>query len=274
MIYDLMRPDRVAMGVKGSDRWGEGRGPRVDLVLATLAFVTVAGVLLFYVEGSALSSASKVGEVATVSTTGTPCSSPDLPQLAQQIEQTPQFGGLSGGSCYNYLGGASQTITFATYNGTIVYPCGTDPVQVPESEIIVTLTSSQEVAGGRLVNGSAPQVTCGRAPAVEVVSLRDVESTIPAVPQLNLTLSVPAGGSAVASLQASITLDGGSQVFKFGGVTAAAPLGPGSWASSTEIVLSNLAFSANEVYPVLISGTLAAGGSFSLLVHAQVAQAP
>ena len=102
----------------------------------------------------------------------------------------------------------------------------------------------------------------------------DVESTIPAVPQLNVTLGVPPGEGPVASLKAVLTLDGGSQTFRFGGVTSASPLRALGSASSTEITLSNLSFNADEVYPMSISGTYENGQAFSYLVHVEIAQVP
>ncbi len=107
-----------------------------------------------------------------------------------------------------------------------------------------------------------------------MASVSDVESTIPAVPQLNVTLTVPAGGSPVASLKAVLTLDGGSQTFLFRSVTSASPLKPPGSASSTEIVLSNLSFNADEVYPMAVSGTYQDGQAFSYLVHVEIAQVP
>ena len=120
-------------------------------------------------------------------------------------------------------------MTFANYNGTISYPCGDAPLQVPASVILVNVTASQSVLSAQLVAPSQlayPHESCPPSVPLDVVSVADVESTIPAVPQLNVTLTVPAGGSPVASLKAVLTLDGGSQTFLFRSVTSASPLKP------------------------------------------------
>ena len=263
--------------MKGSDKWGQGSGPRIEIVLAALVAVSLVGVYFFYLEGSGLNSPTRAGEVTTVSTTGVACDSDSLPQLAQSVEQDPTFASLSDGLCYHYLGDSSGVLTFAYYDGTISYPCGDAPLQAPASEILVNVTSAHKVASARLLAQSEVAVrgeSCGPPAPVDVVSLQDVESTIPAVPQLNLTLAVPGGGHPVASLKAVLTLNGGSQVFKFGTVTSGEPLSPSMSASSTEIVLSNLTFKASEVYPMIVSGTLDSGQAFSFLVHVQVAQIP
>ena len=264
--------------MKGSDKWGQGGGPRirVEVVLAALVVATLVGVY-FYIEGHALSSGVQVGTVTAISTTGVQCDDSSMPEAAQAIEQDPTFTGLSGGLCYNYLGESQATMTFANYNGTIAYPCGDAPQQPPASEILVNVTGSQSILLARLLDSSQvgyEQQACGTSVPLHVASVTDVESTIPAVPQLNVTLSLPAGGASVSSLEAVITLDGGSQTFRFGGVTSDSPLRPPGSASSTEIVLPNLSFNADEVYPMAISGKYVDGQAFSYLVHVEIAQVP
>jgi hypothetical protein len=264
--------------MKGSDKWGQGGGPRirVELVLAALVVATLVGVY-FYVEGHGLSSGVQVGAVTTISTTGVQCDDSSMPQASQAVERDPTFTGLSGGLCYNYLGESQATMTFAYYNGTIVYPCGDAPLQTPASEILVNVTGSLSVLSARLLNSSQigyEQQACGTPVPLDVASVTDVESTIPAVPQLNVTLSLPAGGTSVSSLEAVLTLDGGSQTFRFGGVTPGSPLRPLGSASSTEIVLPNLSFNADGVYPMAVSGNYADGQAFSYLVHVEIAQVP
>ncbi len=265
--------------MKGSDRWGQGGGPRVrvEVILAVLVAVSLVGVYL-YVESNGLNSGVQVGEVTTISTTGVRCFDSSMPQAAQTVEQDPAFVNLSKGLCYNYLGEAlPPTMTFAYYNGMIAYPCGDSPLQLPASEILVNVSASQTLLSAKLVNGTQvayQHQECPPSIPLWVVSVADVESTIPAVPQLNVTLAVPQGGSPVASLKAVLTLDGGSQTFRFGGVTSASPLGPGRAVSSIEIILSNLSFNGDEEYPMAISGTFANGQAFSYLVHVEVAQFP
>jgi hypothetical protein len=108
---------------------------------------------------------------------------------------------------------------------------------------------------------------------VWVVSVDDVESTIPAVPQLNLTLAA-SGGRPMTGLHAVLTLDGGFQTFRFNGVTPSSPLKAPRSVSLTEIVLSGVSFSSGEVYPMTISGTFDDGQSFSYVVHVQIAHVP
>ena len=264
--------------MKGSDKWGQGGGPRirVEIILAALLLVSLAGVY-FYVESNRLNSEGQVGVVTTISTTGIQCDDNSMPQAAQAVEQDPAFTDLSDGLCYNYLGESQAAMTFAYYNGTISYPCGDSPLQAPASEILVNVTASQGVLSARLLNQSQtgnPHESCGSTDPLSVVSVVDVESTIPAVPQLNVTLGVPPGEGPVASLKAVLTLDGGSQTFRFGGVTSASPLRALGSASSTEITLSNLSFNADEVYPMSISGTYENGQAFSYLVHVEIARVP
>ena len=263
--------------MKGSDKWGQGSGPRVEIVLAALVLVSLVGVYFFYLETSGLNSGNQVGVIASVSTTGVACDSSNMPQAAQQAEQDPTFVSLSSGLCYNYVGESSGVLTFAHYNGTITYPCGDNPLEPPESEILVSINAAQKLTSAKLIGPSevAPQnETCDVSSPVGVVSVQDVGSTIPAVPQLNLTLAVTPGGSPLASLRAVLTLYGGSQTFKFGSVTPSSPLTSGKSVSSTEIILSNLSFNANEVYPLTISGTFANGQGFSRQVHVQIAGIP
>jgi len=264
--------------MKGSDRWGQGGGLRIrrEVVLAALVLATLAAVY-FYVEGRNLNSGVQVGAVATISTTGVRCDDSSMSQAAQAVEQDPKFSSLSDGLCYNFLGESQGVMTFAHYNGTISYPCGDAPTQPPSSEILVNVTSSQSVLSARLLTSSqsaSEQGACGTPLPLDVVSVADVGSTIPAVPQLNVTLSVPPGGSPVTSLKAILTLDGGSQMFTFGSVTQASPLKPSDWTSSTEIVLSNMSFDADHVYPMAISGAYANGQAFSYVVHVEIAQVP
>lgn len=279
MIY--LPPVTAARGtgsIKGSDKWGEGGGPRIrlEVILAVLAAISLLGVYL-YVESNALNSASQVGPVTMISTTGIQCGDDSMPQAAQAVEQNSTFTDLSGGLCYNYLGESSAAMTFAHYNGTISYPCGDVPQQVPASEILANVSASEGLLSAELLNSSQmafSRESCNPSIPLEVVQVRDVESTIPAVPQLNVTLAVPNGGSPVASLKAVLTLDGGSQTFRFGSVTSTSPLRAPDSVSSTEIILPNLSFNSDQVYPMAISGAFEDGQAFNYLVHVEIAQVP
>ena len=144
--------------------------------------------------------------------------------------------------------------------------------------IQVVVTASRNVSSAQLVSPSTldagAQPPCDLSAPVNVVAVTDVESTIPAVPQLNVTLAIPPGGRSVTGLKAVLTLDGGSQTFQFGSVSSNSPLASPRGASSIEIVLSSLSFTANEVYPMNVSGTFEGGQTFSYLVHVQIAQVP
>jgi len=265
--------------MKGSDKWGQGRGPRIEVVLAALVVIALAGVYFVYSGGSGLTSGSQVGRVETVSTTGISCNSAAMPQAAQLAENDSRFAALSGGLCYNYMGenqsGGATVLYFDYYNGTIAYPCLTSPMDLATSQIQATLSSSAGVTSIQLGNQSALDAVlpCSTSPpAVGVVSVQDVESTIPAVPQLNVTLAASPEASTISSLSASLTLDGGSQLFQL--VSAPSTLAPGHAVSKTEIVLSGVSFSADEVYPMKISGNFANGQPFTYTVHVQVAQVP
>jgi len=268
---------------KGSDKWGQGGGPRirVEIILAVLVVASLAGVFFFYLEGRGLSGAQQ-GEVTTVTTTGIGCNDNSMPQAAQQVERDPIFTNLSSGLCYNYLAEGDSTngqyLVFGYFNGTVSYPCGDAPLQLPASVIRVDVTSAQSVLSAETLSASAAgfqnEETCSPSIPLDVVSVTDVESTIPAVPQLNVTLAVPLGGLSITDLKAVLTLDGGSQIFQFGGVSSATSLASPKSASSTEIVLSDLSFKANEVYPMTISGTFDGGQKFSYLVHVQISQVP
>jgi hypothetical protein len=264
--------------MKGSDKWGQGGGPRirVEVILAVLVAVSLVGVYL-YLQSTPLTSGTQVGKVTSISTTGIGCDDSSMPQAAQAVEQDTSFSNLSNGLCYNYLGESGDVMTFASYNGTISYPCGDAPMQLPASVILVNVTASQSFLSAQMAGPSQlayPHESCPPSLPLDVASVSDVESTIPAVPQLNVTLAVPAGGSPVASLKAVLTLDGGSQTFLFGSVTSGSPLKPPGSVSSTEIVLSSLSFNADEVYPMAVSGTYQDGQAFSYLVHVEIAQIP
>jgi len=267
--------------MKGSDKWGQGGGPRIPVAIILLALVAVSlvGVYFFFIESSKLSSASQTGEVTTISTTGVNCDSQAMPQTAQLVQSDSRFAALSGDLCYNYMGegdlGGATVLYFNYYNGTIVYQCGASPQELITSQIQAVMSPSGELTSLQMGNQSAigaPQQCGPDAPLVGVVSVEDVESTIPAVPQLNLTLAASPGAPPVATLDASLTLDGGSQRFHL--VTLPSALAPGKAVSRTEIVLSGISFNADEVYPMTISGTFDNGQAFTYSVHVQIAGVP
>lgn len=254
----------------------------MELVLAVLVALSLLGVAYYYIESRGLSSPGEGGGVATISTTGMRCDDASLPQTAQKAQQDPRFTALSDGRCYNYFGesqspgGNGSILTFVYYNGTITYPCGTSAQQLPESEIQVAVAGSGAVVSVQTASptGFERDTSCDPSVPIKVVSIVDVESTIPAVPQLNLTLAAGVGVRPITSLRAVLTLDGGAQVFQFNAVSAAKPLMTPNSTSLTEIVLSGISFSSNEVYPMTISGTFDNGQAFSNVVHVQIANVP
>jgi hypothetical protein len=266
--------------MKGSDKWGQGSGPRVEVVVGVLLAVSLVGVAFYYFQTSGLTSSGQ-GAGAAISTTGTRCNDASIPQTVLTVEQSANFTSLSNGRCYNFYGqsaiagGTSLELSFVYYNGTITYPCGTYPEQLPESEIQVVTTPDGSILSAKLVvpSGGGHLGSCDPLVPVWVVSVDDVESTIPAVPQLNLTLAA-SGGRPITGLHAVLTLDGGSQTFQFNSVSSSSPLKAPKSVSLTEIVLSGVSFSSSEVYPMTISGTLDNGQSFSYAAHVQIAHVP
>jgi len=118
---------------------------------------------------------------------------------------------LSGGRCYNFLGESgpsssnSSILTFVHYNGTITYLCGTSAEQLPDSEIQVVVKTGGVVVSAQLVAPSGFGQAGGLRPIHPGKGRRvdDVESTIPAVPQLNLTLASTVGSRPITGLHAS-----------------------------------------------------------------------
>ncbi len=281
MIYlPWMAPLERHSEMKGSDKWGQGGGPsiRIEIILAALVAVTLVGVYFFFVQNSRLSS-SQTGGVTTVSTTGVNCDSDSMPETAQQVQNNASFEALTGNLCYNFMGENSSEsaalLYFDYFNGTIVYPCGDAPQDLITSQIQAAVSSSGHVISVQMGNQSslnAPQKCGPEAPLVGVVSVEDVESTIPAVPQLNVTIAATPGARTVATLSATLTLDGGTQRFQL--VAPPSTLAPGRSVSKTEIILSGISFSADGLYPMTISGTFDNGQSFDYLVHVQIARVP
>jgi hypothetical protein len=267
---------------KRSDRQ-EGRGVRTWAVIAVLAAALLIGVALFLVDSGGGASQGQPGLITTVSATGLSCDDPSMPQAAQQVEREPAFASLSAGLCYDYLGQNTTTpgatvLSFAYYNGTLVYPCGVSPLEVPQSVIQYTLEPGQSAGSLRLLNSSAipdefyPRGPCPADTPVRVVSVTDVGSLIPAVPQLNLTVSSPVGGPRVTSLEALLTLNGGAQRFGFG-VSPSNPLPQGVGVSAV-VIVTGLNFTADQVYPMTLEGTLSSGATFDYSVQIQVADVP
>jgi len=268
---------------KRSDEPGKGRGLglRRQMVIALVVGVLLVGLTYYLVEVNGSSSGGQSLGVASVSTTGISCDDSSMPQAAQDAEQEPAFTNVSDGLCYNYLGEnttevqGATVLSFGYYNGTIVYLCGVSPLEVPQSVIQDTVDASQGPGHMQALSPSAifeefyPQGACAASPPVVVASVTDAESLIPAVPELNLTISSPVGATHVTSLTAVLTLNGGQQRFNFG-ITANSPLPQGVGVSEVEIV-TGLPFAANQVYPMTLEGTLSDGQTFSYLVHVQIA---
>lgn len=273
---------------KRSDEPGNGRGlgVRKQIFIAVLICMSLVVAAYYLLEINNSSSGTlpegvQSGEITTVSTTGVSCNDPSIPQIAQDAELEPAFANLSNGLCYNYLGQnttevqGATVLSFAYYNGTVVYPCGVSPLEVPQSVIRDTVNEGQETGEVQMLNSSAvfqefyPQANCPAIPPVYVVSVTDAEALIPAVPELNLTISSPAGPAHVTSLTAILELDGGYQRFHFKGATPANPL-PQGVGVSTIVIVNGLTFTAGQVYPMTLDGTLSNGQTFSYAVQVQI----
>ena len=270
---------------KRSNKSGEGRGLRARALVVVLAIVLLVGVAVFFVESNSGAPQGQPGLITTVSATGVACDDPSMPQAAQQVEQEAAFTVISDGLCYNYLGqntteaAGATVMSFAYYNGTLVYPCGVSPLEVPQSVIQYTVDGGQAAGTLRAFDSSAipdefyPRGPCGADTPVRVVSVTDVGSLIPAVPQLNLTVTSPVGGPQVTGLKAVLTLNGGAQRFAFGGVTVSKPL-PQGLDVSTVVIVTGLNFTADQVYPMTLEGSLSNGQTFDYTVQVQISDIP
>jgi hypothetical protein len=271
---------------RSNEEKGSGLGIRKQAVIAVLVCLALVVAALYLVEINQSSSSVQPegvqpGEIVTVSTTGIDCNDSSMPQTAQDAEQEPAFTNLSAGLCYNYLGQnttqvqGATVLSFGYYNGTISYPCGVSPLEVPQSVIQDTVNDGQDMGKLQMLNSSEifrefyPQGNCPTSPPVEVVSVTDSKALIPAVPELNLTVSSPVGPTHVTSLTAILALDGGYQRFGFKGVTQADPLPQGVGVSAIEIV-TGLGFTGDQVFPMTLEGTLSNGQTFSYGVQVQI----
>ncbi|HEV2389403.1 MAG TPA: hypothetical protein VGS04_01640, partial [Nitrososphaerales archaeon] len=77
--------------MKGSDKWGQGGGPRIRVDVLLVARVVRLVAVYFFVGSSSQNSNVRVGGVTTISTTGVPCDDNAMPQAAQAVEQDPTF---------------------------------------------------------------------------------------------------------------------------------------------------------------------------------------
>lgn len=265
--------------MRGSQWEGAGRGPgiRLEWVLVVVAVLVSASVLAVYYFGgeSKPPSLGQALSVTTVSTTGVACGGGSMPAAARAAVQDSRFQVLSGGLCYNYMGEAPSAggdlLTFYHYNGTIAYPCGT-AAQALVGGVIQVLVSNGTVSS---VSAAVPQseaAPCPAAPPVAVVSVVDVGSLIPAVPQLNVTLQASPGSPTITSLKASLVYQDGSQYYDF--LAHPATLSGGAEVSKTEIISTNFAIVAGLVYPMTVWGTFADGQTFAYVAYVQVAGVP
>lgn len=267
-------------GSQWEGRGSGGQGLRLDLVLGVLAVVVVASLLVafYYIQENQTAPVAQ-GQVTTITTTGIGCGNDSMPQGAQDVEQDPRFASLSDGYCYNYMGenssGGATVLTFNYYNGTIVYPCGTQADDLIGGQIKADTSSSTGAVTSVQKSPEPalnPSPACPAPPPVAVVSVVDVGSLIPAVPELNVTLVASAGDPQITSLRGSLTLEGGSQQFTF--VAHPSTLAAGESVSKTEILSSDVQPSSSELYPMQVSGTFADGQTFSFEAYVQVAGVP
>lgn len=266
--------------MRGSQWEGEGRGPGIGLeriLIAAGIVIAVSLAVVYYVQVQTVPGAAE-GELTTITTTGTGCGGGSVPQVAASAEADPRFVALSGGLCYNYMGesspqGGAPVLTFDYYNGTVVYECGTTAYDVVAGQIEANVTSAGAIGSVWAPSqGLNPPQACPAPPPVSVVSVEDVSSLIPAIPQLNVTLQASPGSQPITSLKASLTLVGSVQQFVF--VAHPGTLAAGREVSKVEITSSSAPYSSGVLYPMTVTGTFADGQTFTVQAYVQVAGLP
>jgi hypothetical protein len=263
--------------MRGSQWEGEGGGPGIGLervLLVVGLIIGVSVVAVYYAEVESPGGGVAGVAIQTITTTGVACGTGSIPQTAVAVEADPRFVALAGGLCYSYMGedssGGVPVLTFDRYNGTIVYECGTTAHDLVVGQIEANVTSDGAIGSIWAPDLSLrPQHACPAPPPVSVVSVDDVSSLIPAVPELKITLQASPHAQAIATLRASLTLAGGAESFVF--VAPPAALAPGGEVSKSQITST---FSSEFLYPLTVSGTFADGQAFTVQAYVQVAEVP
>jgi hypothetical protein len=271
------------IGYKGYQGAAPQKKSRRTTIFAVLVVVIIA-LILFYavVEVNPLDSGQH-GQATYLSAPGTACTDPALPANIAKIEQSAAFINASGGSCYSYVSGqagnsfgdTNETLVFNLYNGTVIYPCGTFPAEQITSQIEVTPSPAYAVESIHVNTDTSTLndiYSCGPTPpGAGVVSVEYIEVTIPAIPEVNVTLYSPQGGQPVTSLSAVITLAGSNYTVAFGEVTQSSPLLPGHTASAIQVVGTQAIANTTQLDPMKITGGFLDGQTFSYQVQVVVA---
>lgn len=250
-------------------------------MIFTLAVLAIIAIVLVYAFATfeSLGSGRQV-QANYLTAPGTPCTDPTLPSNITNVEQSAAFVEASGGLCYNYIegqtvgsGATNQTLVFNYYNGTVIYPCGTFPAELIASQMDVAVSPAFAVEYIQLnTNASSLNDTydCGaNPPAAGVVSVQYIEVTIPALPEVNVTLYSPTGGQPVTGLKAVLTLAGSNYTISFG-VSQSSPLLPGQSTSAIQVV-NQAVTNTTQIYPMRISGTFLDGPAFVYQVQVVIA---
>jgi hypothetical protein len=104
-------------------------------------------------------------------------------------------------------------------------------------------------------------------PPAGVVSAELVVVTIPAVPQLNLTLSTAGASQPITDLTAVVISPDYNQTVDFARVTSATPAPPGSIIFQVELLTGQTTLVTGGVYNMPIQGTYSNGQDFSYVVR-------
>jgi hypothetical protein len=216
--------------------------------------------------------------VSTISEPGYPCDDVTaIPSAAAEEEASAQFAQLSQGLCYNFVsenqtdGQASVGYTFNYYNGSVVYPCGTAPAELVVSQIRASDNGSapgQPMFQFSNDTGALnPSGGCGSdLPPVAVVSAEISDVTIPAVPELNLTMSTEFAPQPVSSVTA-VLISSVNETVHFAKVTHSSPASPGSVIYQLDIINGKVSLASGGLYRMQIEGSYSDGETFSYVAE-------
>jgi hypothetical protein len=257
---------------------------RNEIATGVIVLIAVSAALIYSAyaqDGLPSTSTLSASGVSTVSAPGFPYDDSSVPSAAGQVELNSEFVQLSQGLCYNYIGesyGESQGASFAQYtfnyyNGTVFYPCGTFPAELVVGQIRVATPGNGSVSGESTFQFSNDTASlnvydgCGpNLPPAGVVSAELVIVTIPAVPELSLTLSTVSAQAPIASLTAVLITSGANDTLSFAGVTPSTPALPGTIISQLELINGQVTLTTGGVYDMSIQGSYSDGQNFSYVV--------
>jgi hypothetical protein len=260
-------------------------GRRTEITIGVVVLIVAAAALIYAANaqgGETYGSPTAAQGVSTISAPGYSCGDPRIPPVVQRVENSSQFVQLSQGNCYNYMGasyGGDQgssvpEYTFNYYDGTVFYPCGTFPAELVTSQIQVAVPGNGTISSGstfqfnndtsmlNVYNGCGPNL-----PPVGVVSADTIIITVPALQELNITLSTASSPSAITSLTAVLITPGANDTIAFTGITPSTPAKPGSTVSHTHLMGVPVTVITGGIYSMSIQGSYSNGQSFSYVVQ-------